>query len=76
MKPYERIAANAYPYFKLATWDARSLTFRDGKHARLTEGDARQDARQPGTYRVSVVTAAGRTDLEPFIIESPCHVPE
>jgi len=68
MKPHERRQCDAYPYFKLAAWDARSFTFRDGKQAHPSESAAKQEARKPGKYRVSVVTAAGRTDLEPFAI--------
>ncbi len=31
MKPYERRAANAYPYYKLAVWDERNCTWREVK---------------------------------------------
>ena len=54
------------PYFKLATWDARAMTFRDGKRGYDTEAAARAAATAPGRYRISTVTDAGRTDGEPF----------
>lgn len=67
MKQHERRQSNAYPYFKLATFDERSFTFRDGKVAYPTDSDAIQAAKKPGKYRLSVVTENGRNDLEPFI---------
>jgi hypothetical protein len=68
MKPHERRAANAYPYFKLATWDARNLCWRDGKYVCETEVAARADAKAPGRYRISRIDDSGRTDLEPFTV--------
>ncbi len=67
MKQHERRQANAYPYFKLAIFDERSFTFRDGKVAYPTERDAIQAAKNPGKYRLSIVFETGRKDLEPFI---------
>ncbi len=71
MKPHERRAADAYPYFKLAVWDARSFTFRDGRLAYASEAYARAEACRhgKGRYRVSVVTEIGRQDLDPFNVE-------
>lgn len=69
MKPYERREANAWPYFKLATWDERRMTWKDGKTVRGTETDARKGARRPGRYRISRIDASGRIDLVPFVIE-------
>jgi hypothetical protein len=66
MKPHARRESNNYPYYKLATWDTRSMTFRDGRQAFVTKFDAVQSCPGPGRYRVSVVTADGRRDLEPF----------
>jgi hypothetical protein len=68
MKPYERRAANAWPYFKLATWDDRNMTWRDGKTVQETEPDARREARKPGRYRISRIDESGRFDLEPFAV--------
>lgn len=68
MKPYERRATAAYPYFKLATWDARNLTWRDGKRVQETEAAARSEARTPGRYRISRIEEAGRVDLPPFAV--------
>ncbi len=67
MKPSQRRAANQYPYFKLATWDGISMTFRDGRKAYATERDA-QSAAKTGKNRVSVVKETGREDLEPFMV--------
>ena len=66
MKNHERRAANAYPYYKLAVWDARSFTYRDGRVAYPTQHDAVAAISVPGKYRVSKVTADGRRDLTPF----------
>jgi len=66
MKHYERRQQQAFPYYKLATWDARSLTFRDGKVAYATPADATKAAKKPGRYRLSIVTENGRSDLESF----------
>jgi hypothetical protein len=66
MKHYKRRETQQFPYFKLATFDQISFCFRDGKIAYKTETDARNAARQPGRYRVSVVTESGRTDLDGF----------
>lgn len=67
MKHYERRTANAFPYFKLATFDERSFTYRDGKVAYQSEQEAQNAAKGKGKFRVSVVTENGRTDCEPFI---------
>lgn len=66
MKPYQRRQAGTSTYYKLATWDARSFTYRDGKVAFTTEAEAIQSVTGPGKYRVSVVTSDGRKDLTPF----------
>lgn len=75
MKKYQRREAGFYPYFKLATWDARSFTFRDGKQSFPDETSAKEQAANlrkqgclgPNTKcRVSKVTADDRVDLEPF----------
>jgi hypothetical protein len=68
MKPFERRAAAAYPYYKLAVWDARNLTWMDGREAFPSEADAVAAAKAPGRYRVSRVTATGRMDLPPFSV--------
>ena len=68
MRPHERRAAGTV-YYKLATFDPRSFTFRDGKTGYATEAEARAAAKQPGRYRVSVVPPDGRRqDLEPFTV--------
>lgn len=66
MKAHERRSADAFPYFKLAAWDERSFTWKDGKVAFPSEGEARGAATRAGRYRLSRVEASGRVDLEPF----------
>ena len=68
MKPYQRRQTATYPYYKIATWDNVSMTYRDGKQAFLTKFDAINSVagRGPNKYRMSVVTADGRRDLDPF----------
>jgi hypothetical protein len=72
MKPHERRQTRNYPYYKLATWDARSFTFRDGKIAYDTKDAALADILKPGKYRVSIVTATGRSDEAPInVVKQP-----
>jgi hypothetical protein len=66
MRPFERRAAGAYPFYKLATWDARLGTWRAGKRIHPTEEAARKEARGPGRYRVSRFTEAGADELPSF----------
>ncbi len=68
MKPYQRRQAAAYPYYKLATWDPRSLTFRDGKIAFTSMRDALDSVTVEGKYRISEVTETGREDFAPFFV--------
>jgi hypothetical protein len=68
MRPFERRAANAFPYFKLAVWDARNCTWRDGKKAFPTEAEARKAAGKPGKYRVSRVDESGYADVATFSV--------
>lgn len=67
MKHYERRTNDAFPYYKLATFDERSFTYRDGKVAYASEDDAKNAAKGSGKFRVSIVTEKGRKDCEPFI---------
>jgi hypothetical protein len=66
VKPYQRRQAGTFPYYKLATWEPRSFTFKDGKQAFTSREAAIAAVPGPGKYRVSVVTAAGRTDETTF----------
>jgi hypothetical protein len=66
VKPHERRQAKAYPYYKLATWNARNQCWNDGKAAYPTDAEARAAAVKPGRYRVSEVTEHGRRDLPEF----------
>ena len=59
---------DATPYFKLAVYDARLCTFKDGKRAYATEAAAIADTLYDGQYRVSRVSEAGRIDLPPFTV--------
>ena len=56
-------------YFKLAVWDAKSFTFRDGKRGFDTEADARAAANKPGQYRISTISQSGRSDGLPFSVD-------
>ncbi len=69
MRPFERRAANAFPYYKLAFWDAIRFAWNDDSLAHPTEQIARAAAKKPGKYRISEVTDSGRRDLEPFEIK-------
>jgi hypothetical protein len=66
MKPYERRAAGAYPFFKLAVWDVHMGTWRAGKRIHPTEQAARAEARPGGRYRVSRFTEGGAEELPAF----------
>lgn len=67
MKMHERRANESFPYFKLATWNTVSFTFRDGRVAYGSEQEARSAARKPGRYRISQVNEDGsRRDGEQF----------
>lgn len=66
MKPYERREANAWPYFKLATWDERRMTWRAGKTTLASELEARSSARIPGRYRIERFDEKGSAVLDPF----------
>lgn len=67
MRPFERRQSAAYPYFKLARWNAVSLTWQDGKQAYPSEARAISDAMPPGRFRVSRVDGPGsRADFQPF----------
>ena len=68
MKNYERRASGNTVWFKLATWEDRSYTWKDGRIAFGSEAEARAAARKPGKYRVSRVVDGARTDLEPFTV--------
>lgn len=68
MKPYQRRASGTYPYYKLATWDARSMVWRDGKVAYQTVADAVDAISGPGKYRLSRVDDSGRRDFAPFTL--------
>ena len=67
MRPFERRAAGAYPYYRLARWNEVFGTWLDGKPTYETEELAQHAAKRlPGRYRISRYDAAGRTDLPPF----------
>lgn len=68
MKPYQRRQQHAYPYYKVAMWNARSFCWADGRTAYSSEEEALRSIPSgvPGKYRLSRVTETGRTDLVPF----------
>jgi hypothetical protein len=68
MKPYERRAAAAWPYFKLAMWDDRTMTWRAGKRVLATEAEARDAATPGGRYRIECFEERGSRILEPFSV--------
>jgi hypothetical protein len=68
MKAYERREANAYPFFKLATWDGRAMVWKAGKTVQETEESCRALAKKPGRYRVSRFDESGPVNLEPFAV--------
>ncbi len=69
LRQFERRAAGAFPYYKLAQWNQRSFTYSDGKVAFATEAEAREAARKPGQYRVSSVHEDGsRVDGAAFSV--------
>lgn len=73
MKPYERRATGQVTYYKLATWDAVSHTWRDGRRTYHSPERARLAALKEGRgrYRISrVIVGQPRVDLEPFEIIS------
>lgn len=60
MKPYERRAAGAYPYFRLAKWDAVRLCWTQLPGTFATKAEAANAAREPGKYRIGTVTEDGQ----------------
>lgn len=66
MKAYQRRETNAYPYFKLSTWDVRNMTWRAGKSTLSSESEARSTACRPGRYRIEKFDQGGSSVLEPF----------
>ena len=66
MKQNKRRSEGSFPYYKLATFDAISFCFRDGKVAYATEAEAKAAAKNPGSYRVSVVHENSRSDMPAF----------
>ena len=67
MKPFERRAANAYPYFRLAVKDQRTLCLRQLPGVFETEAAARRAATKPGQYAIGRIDENGtRTEGERF----------
>ena len=70
MKPYERRAAGAYPYFLLAVWNERLQCFQDGKRSFPSYIQAQSSAKRAGRYRTSEIPERGaRKDHTPFDIK-------
>lgn len=73
MKKYERRTIAAYPYYKLALWCPRSMTWTDiNRKTFASEAEAAAFARGfgPGRYRVSEVDEDGRLDRAPFEVSA------
>lgn len=66
MHPYERRETNAYPYFKLATWDDRFATWKAGKRVVETEAAAVALAKGRGQFRVERFDEGSSETLPPF----------
>lgn len=66
--PNEEKWPGIYAYFKLAVYDPRLMTFRDGKETFRSGDAAVASVTVNGTYRVSGVRpdGLGRWDFEPF----------
>jgi hypothetical protein len=71
MRPFERRETDAYPYFKLATWDDRAMVWKAGKTVQETEAACLKLARKPGKYRVSRFDESGPVNLDPFEVTGP-----
>jgi len=69
MKPHERRRLGKTTYYKLAVWDDKNISFRDGKRAYDDYEFAILTAVLPGKYRISEVTEEGRKDFPPFEVE-------
>jgi hypothetical protein len=52
--------------YKLAQWEERSFTFKDGKRSFPTVEAAKASVTAAGKYRISEITRDGRKDFEPF----------
>ena len=63
---FERREDGTAIYFKVATWDARSFTFKAGFKTFPTKEEAMATAVKPGRYRLSEVRPDGKTDSDPF----------
>jgi hypothetical protein len=70
MRHHQRRETGNFPYYKLATFDARIMCFRDGKKAFPTIEAAEKSIAAPGRYRLSVVTSDGRSDLPAFEMDA------
>jgi hypothetical protein len=69
MRHHKRRETGSFPYYKLATFDAGLMCFRDGKKAFPTSEAAERSVPGAGRYRLSMVTSEGRTDLPPFNVD-------
>ena len=69
MKPYERRALNAYPYYTLATWVPHLLTYKDTSRSYDNIRIAKAAAKNEGKYRITMVTENGkRTVIQTFTV--------
>ena len=67
MRPFERRAAQAYPFFRLAVQDKQTFCLRQLPGVFADEGQARQAAKKPGRYAISRIDENGtRTEGERF----------
>jgi hypothetical protein len=59
MRTFERRAAGAYPFYKLARWCGRSLCWKELRGSYPGRADAEGAAAAPGRYRVTEVRGPG-----------------
>jgi len=70
MKPHQRRAAKAYPYYRLNVWQPLSLAFKPTKRTYTSSDAARNDAKQPGRYRIEEVLESGVGQALEFCVGS------
>ena len=70
MRPFERRAASAYPYYRLAIQDPLTFCLRQLPGTFATIGKAKADAKTPGQYAISVIEEDGtRRETERFEVK-------
>lgn len=70
LRPFERRAAGAYPFFRIAEYRPELLCYRDDPKTYPTYDDAVEAARKTeGKYRITIVLEDGtQATFEPFLV--------